>query len=130
MSNRVIHRYALCFNKSTHKVVSAGDGLTFFLAPNGSEFNYTSDGVALGLPFYHQHPFMALKFDIYWHQNELIPNTNDTVDDPDLTVDHVGIDVDPVKSLTSTAWDVDVQAYSQQERLVSKQMSTALELLL
>ncbi|KAM5585756.1 L-type lectin-domain containing receptor kinase IX.1 [Rosa sericea] len=81
----------------------AGDGLTFFLAPNGSQLN-SSVGHALGLPFYRQYPFVAVEFDIYKNY-EFIPNTNETVDNTTESGDHVGIDVNTVKSLTTRPWN-------------------------
>ncbi|XP_062014358.1 seed lectin beta chain-like [Rosa rugosa] len=79
----------------------AGDGLAFFLAPDRSELN-NSDGFALGLPLYHQYPFVAVEFDIFKNY-EAIPNTNETVDDP--SEDHVGIDVNSVKSRIAVPWN-------------------------
>ncbi|XP_062018246.1 L-type lectin-domain containing receptor kinase IX.1-like [Rosa rugosa] len=83
----------------------AGDGLAFFLAPDGSELNSSDDdGFALGLPSNRRYPFVAVEFDIYKNY-ETIPNTTETVDDPSESGDHVGIDVNTVKSLTTTPWN-------------------------
>ncbi|XP_050369645.1 seed lectin alpha chain-like [Argentina anserina] len=52
----------------------AADGLAFFIAPNGSKLNSTSDsGFCLGLPFNKRYPFVAVEFDIYMNTDELIP---------------------------------------------------------
>lgn len=80
-----------------------GDGLVFFIAPNGSLLNRSVGiGGALGLPVENptvgasrnQYNFVAVEFDIF--RNEVI-----SVDDP--PGDHVGIDVNSLKSLTTSS---------------------------
>ncbi|CAL8151034.1 unnamed protein product [Prunus armeniaca] len=81
------------------------DGLAFFLAPNGSALNRTiSFGIALGLPVINPekkestnlYPFVAVEFDI-------LRNDMPSVDDP--ASDHVGIDVNSIKSKVTEAWN-------------------------
>ncbi|CAN6560993.1 unnamed protein product [Malus baccata var. baccata] len=82
-----------------------GDGLAFFIAPNGSVLNYTLGiGGSLGLPFNttpsddfvmrNQYAFVAVEFDIFYY-NELT-----TIVDPQY--EHVAIDVN---SLNSSKWE-------------------------
>ncbi|KAM1041690.1 hypothetical protein TB2_030385 [Malus domestica] len=83
------------------------DGLAFFLAPNGSRLN-TKVGVgsSLGLPVYvvnppnnestNLYPFVAVEFDIF-------TNRVTYVDDPDG--DHVGININSLKSKVKKAWN-------------------------
>ncbi|TQD78741.1 hypothetical protein C1H46_035700 [Malus baccata] len=81
------------------------DGLAFFVAPNGSLLNYTlGRGGSLGLPVEHlnstqsrsQYPFVAVEFDIYW-------NARSNIGDPEG--DHVGIDINSVKSYITKPWN-------------------------
>ncbi|KAM1001136.1 hypothetical protein FF1_007687 [Malus domestica] len=81
------------------------DGLAFFVAPNGSLLNYTlGRGGSLGLPVEHlnstqsrsQYPFVAVEFDIYW-------NARSNIGDPEG--DHVGIDINSVKSYITQPWN-------------------------
>ncbi|XP_021834678.1 L-type lectin-domain containing receptor kinase IX.1-like [Prunus avium] len=81
------------------------DGLAFFLAPNGSALNTTiSTGGSLGLPVItpeknestNLYPFVAVEFDIFH-------NARTSIDDP--AGDHVGIDVNSVKSKVTGAWN-------------------------
>ncbi|XP_021834733.1 lectin beta-1 and beta-2 chains-like, partial [Prunus avium] len=81
------------------------DGLAFFLAPNESALNTTiGRGGALGLPIIHtekneltnQYPFVAVEFDIF-------QNTETYIQDP--AGDHVGIDVNSVKSNDTSPWN-------------------------
>ncbi|KAK9938013.1 hypothetical protein M0R45_014775 [Rubus argutus] len=79
------------------------DGLAFFLAPAGSLLNFTV-GSSIGLPVdnpedkpsSHQYPFVAVEFDIF-------RNYETSVQDP--AGDHVGIDVNSVKSLITKPWN-------------------------
>ncbi|XP_050371599.1 L-type lectin-domain containing receptor kinase IX.1-like [Argentina anserina] len=82
-----------------------GDGLAFFIAPNGSELNSTiGRGGALGLPVInppdtessYMFPFVAVEFDIF-------NNPLTSVQDP--AGDHVGIDVNSTKSLITGRWN-------------------------
>ncbi|KAM5586115.1 L-type lectin-domain containing receptor kinase IX.1-like [Rosa sericea] len=80
------------------------DGLAFFLAPEGSLLNFTV-GTGIGFPVdnpqekpssSHQYPFVAVEFDIF-------RNYETSVQDP--AGDHVGIDVNSVKSLITKPWN-------------------------
>ncbi|CAL2253978.1 unnamed protein product [Prunus armeniaca] len=77
------------------------DGLAFFLAPNGSALNTTIGiGPYLGLPMINPekyestnlYPFVAVEFDIFHN-----------LEDP--AGDHVGIDVNSVKSEVTRPWN-------------------------
>ncbi|XP_008237618.1 PREDICTED: L-type lectin-domain containing receptor kinase IX.1-like [Prunus mume] len=81
------------------------DGLAFFLAPKGSALNTTiGRGGSLGLPTINPeknestnlYPFVAVEFDIFH-------NARTSIDDP--AGDHVGIDVNSVKSKVTRAWN-------------------------
>ncbi|XP_050139704.1 L-type lectin-domain containing receptor kinase IX.1-like [Malus sylvestris] len=85
-----------------------GDGLAFFIAPNGSVLNpKLGQGSSLGLPFNstpsndfaprNQYAFVAVEFDIYWNYMQT------TIDDPQYN--HVGIDVNSLKSSKLDPWD-------------------------
>ncbi|ONI12614.1 hypothetical protein PRUPE_4G174800 [Prunus persica] len=82
-----------------------GDGLAFFLAPNGSALNTTiGKGGSLGLPTTtpvgnestNLYPFVAVEFDIFH-------NLRTSIEDP--AGDHVGIDVNSVKSKVTRPWN-------------------------
>ncbi|KAM5586125.1 hypothetical protein ABKV19_005164 [Rosa sericea] len=81
-----------------------GDGLAFFIEPNGSLLNRTlGRGSSLGLPVdpnsnvsRNQHSFVAVEFDIFH-------NGGKTVEDP--AGDHVGIDINSVKSIETLPWN-------------------------
>ncbi|KAL6202103.1 hypothetical protein ACLB2K_025814 [Fragaria x ananassa] len=84
---------------------SYGDGLAFFIAPNGSLLNSSiGKGGSLGLPVIntmntlsgYEFPFVAVEFDIFQNVETWI------LDPPG---DHVGIDVDSTKSLVTKAWN-------------------------
>ncbi|KAM1356791.1 hypothetical protein ACFX13_031594 [Malus domestica] len=80
------------------------DGLAFFLAPNGSLLNKTiGRGGSLGLPVDTspdvskiQYPFWAVELDIY-------RNNATSVEDP--AGDHVGVDINSVKSKMTESWN-------------------------
>ncbi|PQQ03276.1 L-type lectin-domain containing receptor kinase IX.1-like [Prunus yedoensis var. nudiflora] len=81
------------------------DGLAFFIAPNGSLLNGTlGRGGSLGLAVENpqnstsknQYPFVAVEFDIY--QNEVT-----SIQDPEG--DHVGVDINTVKSKMTKPWN-------------------------
>lgn len=81
-----------------------GDGLAFFIAPNGSSLNSTlGRGSSLGLPVDSQgnvsrslYSFVAVEFDIFH-------NGGTAVADP--ASDHVGIDINSVKSNVTLPWN-------------------------
>ncbi|KAK0606782.1 hypothetical protein LWI29_004362 [Acer saccharum] len=79
-----------------------GDGLAFFLSPNGSQVPENATGGCLALftncsdfkvP---KNPIVAVEFDTY--QNGWDPNG---LDDPR---DHVGININSIKSVTNLTW--------------------------
>ncbi|KAK9937995.1 hypothetical protein M0R45_014758 [Rubus argutus] len=81
------------------------DGLALFLAPKGSSLNRTlGQGGSLGLAVENpmtgasraQYPVVAIEFDIF-------QNTVQSVDDP--VEDHVGINVNSLKSLVTKPWE-------------------------
>ncbi|BFG29156.1 hypothetical protein CerSpe_154300 [Prunus speciosa] len=84
---------------------SYSDGLAFFLAPKWPALNTTIGiGPYLGLPIINPEkyeptnlfPFVAVEFDIF-------QNTETSVEDP--PGDHVGIDINSVKSNVTRAWN-------------------------
>ncbi|XP_050371600.1 L-type lectin-domain containing receptor kinase IX.1-like [Argentina anserina] len=98
---------------------SNGDGLAFFIAPNGSELNSTIlSGSTLGLPVINPldtessylFPFVAVEFDIY-------NNSRTSVQDP--PDDHVGIDVNSTKSLITGIWNGSVVNGANNSAMVS-----------
>jgi serine/threonine protein kinase len=82
---------------------SYGDGLTFFLAPNDSKIPPDTYGGALGLARDGEllnstnNPFVAVEFDIY-------PNNAEREWDPPNTSEHVGIDINSIKSVVTVPW--------------------------
>ncbi|XP_068337186.1 L-type lectin-domain containing receptor kinase IX.1-like [Pyrus communis] len=93
---------------SNHSI-NYGDGLVFFIAPNGSFLNATlGRGSSLGLPFdstpsndtsivRNQYPFVAVEFDIFSNGKQ------PAFDDPIFR--HVGIDVNSLNSSITSYWD-------------------------
>lgn len=86
---------------------SYADGFAFFLAPNGSGIPQgTTKGGTIGLapdssPLNSAaNPFVAVEFDIYSNDWDPIPNE----EDPNVTYEHVGIDINSMKSLASVTW--------------------------
>ncbi|KAK1293774.1 L-type lectin-domain containing receptor kinase IX.1 [Acorus calamus] len=79
---------------------NSGDGLTFFLAPNGSTVPDASEGGCLSLvsfkdKFNSSAPFVAVEFDTY-------PNLDwDPLDGPN----HIGIDINSIRSVKNVTWD-------------------------
>jgi hypothetical protein len=75
-----------------------GDGLAFFLAPNGSTTTTDSDGGAMGLCRRNQtlnttgNHFVAVEFDIF---------SNKEWDPPSV---HVGIDINSMESVANVSW--------------------------
>jgi hypothetical protein len=80
-----------------------GDGLTFFLAPNDSKIPPNTYGGALGLARDGEllnsthNPFVAVEFDIY-------PNNAEGGWDPPDSTEHVGIDINSIKSVANVSW--------------------------
>lgn len=83
-----------------------GDGLVFFLAPKGSLLNIAlGGGGKLGLPVAdlpggNEYPFVAVEFDIF-------QNAQPTYIDPPY--DHVGVDVNNLRSNITKPWTGGVQ---------------------
>lgn len=95
------------FSINSQNNTKYGDGLAFFIAPYGSSLNVRL-GVAssLGLPVNSsstptcEYPFVAVEFDIY-------TNPNEPIKDPEFMylIDHVGIDVNSLKSRVTAPWN-------------------------
>ncbi|KAH7835518.1 hypothetical protein Vadar_026870 [Vaccinium darrowii] len=95
---------------------SFADGLTFFLAPDGSNFE---GGVAIGLPFNASgskptSDFVAVEFDTFHNPGV----------DPDNIGCHVGIDVNSVISNVTAPWHCDVANGEQNEAWISYNSSS------
>ncbi|KAM1474838.1 hypothetical protein ACFX2I_030804 [Malus domestica] len=84
------------------------DGMVFFIAPSGSLLNISAGGGGhLGLPVEEQpgdttrtlYPFVAVEFDIYRNEQPAIR---------DPVGDHVGIDINSLKSNITTPWNGDI----------------------
>ncbi|PQQ06275.1 L-type lectin-domain containing receptor kinase IX.1-like [Prunus yedoensis var. nudiflora] len=93
------------FTIDSQNKLDYSDGFAFFLAPNGSALNTTQGrGPSLGLPTINPeknestnlYPFVAVEFDIFH---------NDVTSVEDPAGDHVGIDVNSVKSKVTKAWN-------------------------
>ncbi|KAJ0076377.1 hypothetical protein Patl1_34376 [Pistacia atlantica] len=97
-----------------------GDGLTFFLAPQGSMIpvNATRGG-SLGLAndderlFSTSNPFFAVEFDIYHNYH-----------DPNSSREHVGIDINSLQSVKTVAWWSDVMGGRRNEAWINYNSST------
>ncbi|KAJ9552072.1 hypothetical protein OSB04_016117 [Centaurea solstitialis] len=81
-----------------------GEGLTFFLAENNSEI---INGASMGLPIDGQsnvkkHPFVAVEFDSYGS------NDWDTDSNNAFLNDHVGIDINSLRSVKVRKWVSDI----------------------
>lgn len=92
-----------------------GDGITFFLAPNGSNCN---GGGAMGLPdngVNHTSPFVAVEFDTYqnsWDPLNITPVT------------HVGIDVNSLRSNVTAVWYGNINNGTENEARISYDSSS------
>ncbi|XP_044488401.1 L-type lectin-domain containing receptor kinase IX.1-like [Mangifera indica] len=99
---------------------SYGDGLAFFLAPQGSmipvnatrggSFGLANDDERLNST---SNPFVAVEFDIY--ENHY---------DPPGVPEHVGIDIDSLQSLKTVAWWTDVKGGRRNEAWINYNSST------
>ncbi|TKY53513.1 Lectin protein [Spatholobus suberectus] len=85
------------FNISAPDIKAAADGLAFFLAPVNSQ--QESGAGLLGLfrsaSYNESYQTVAVEFDTYW---------NILYNDPPNT--HIGIDVNSIKSIKTTRWDL------------------------
>ncbi|KAF7843035.1 L-type lectin-domain containing receptor kinase IX.1 [Senna tora] len=95
-----------------------GDGMAFFLAPAGSKLPYIHEGGAMGLTSDDQplnstdNPFVAVEFDIF--QNGWDPPSKE----------HVGVDINSVRSLTNLTWLADIKGGRTNEAKISYNSST------
>jgi serine/threonine protein kinase len=84
---------------------NAGDGLSFFIAPFDSQIPKNSAGGTLGLLSREygengtQNPIVAVEFDTYTNSQW----------DPNITADHVGIDVNSMISKKAIAWPTSIK---------------------
>ncbi|ONI12624.1 hypothetical protein PRUPE_4G175700 [Prunus persica] len=100
------------------------DGMVFFVAPNGSLLNSAvGSGSKLGLPVEDlpgdisrtQYPFVAVEFDIF-------KNPVPTINDPDG--DHVGINVNSLKSNITMPWNGGIEEGKQNSARISYNSSS------
>ncbi|XP_057764081.1 L-type lectin-domain containing receptor kinase IX.1-like [Salvia miltiorrhiza] len=104
-----------------------GDGLTFFLAPNGSTIKPSSRASGLGLGYPKSPPdsssleaFVAVEFDTY--RNQFIDPTYEGGPD----VPHVGIDLSNLSSVQTTNWYNNISAGAQNDAWVTYNSSTCI----
>lgn len=102
----------------------SADGMVFFVATNGSLLNSAAgSGAKLGLPVEDlpgdisraQYPFVAVEFDIF-------KNTAPTIRDPDG--DHVGIDINSLKSNITTPWNGGIEEGKRNSAWISYNSSS------
>lgn len=100
------------------------DGMVFFIAPNGSLLNIPAGGGGhLGLPVEEQpgdttrtlYPFVAVEFDIYRNEQPVIR---------DPVGDHVGIDINSLKSNITTPWNGDINEGRRNDAWISYNSSS------
>ncbi|XP_048441883.1 L-type lectin-domain containing receptor kinase IX.1-like [Pyrus x bretschneideri] len=100
------------------------DGMVFFIAPSGSLLNIPAGGGGhLGLPVEEQpgdttrtlYPFVAVEFDIYRNEQPVIR---------DPVGDHVGIDINSLKSNITTPWNGDINEGRQNDAWISYNSSS------
>ncbi|TXG54072.1 hypothetical protein EZV62_019328 [Acer yangbiense] len=94
-----------------------GDGLAFFLVPQGSRIPNVTEGGSFGLTNDDQplnsttNPFVAVEFDIF--QNPWDPRR-----------EHVGIDINSVRSVSNLTWLSDIRDGQRSEAWISYNSST------
>ncbi|KAK1569270.1 hypothetical protein Q3G72_034718 [Acer saccharum] len=94
-----------------------GDGLAFFLVPQGSRIPNVTNGGSFGLINDDQplnsttNPFVAVEFDIY--QNSWDPPR-----------EHVGIDINSMRSVSNLTWLSDIRDGQRSEAWISYNSST------
>ncbi|KAM1356777.1 hypothetical protein ACFX13_031582 [Malus domestica] len=100
------------------------DGMVFFIAPSGSLLNISAGGGGhLGLPVEEQpgdttrtlYPFVAVEFDIYRNEQPAIR---------DPVGDHVGIDINSLKSNITTPWNGDINEGKRNDAWISYNSSS------
>ncbi|BFG29144.1 hypothetical protein CerSpe_154180 [Prunus speciosa] len=113
--------FKFAINSNDKNNTNYGDGLTFFIAPDGSSLNRAiAAGSSLGLPVNttpssndagprNQYPFVAVEFDIY--QN--VQPINDPL------YDHVGIDVNSLNSVIYQSWSTNISEGKENSATVS-----------
>ncbi|XP_027346975.1 L-type lectin-domain containing receptor kinase IX.1-like [Abrus precatorius] len=94
-----------------------GDGIAFFLAPNGSKLPNATKGGSMGLTLDNQplnstdNPFVAVEFDIY----------KNLWDPPH---EHVGIDINSMRSVANVTWLAEIKEGKVNEATISYNSST------
>ncbi|RXI03023.1 hypothetical protein DVH24_003101 [Malus domestica] len=100
------------------------DGMVFFIAPSGSLLNISAGGGGhLGLPVEELpgdttrtlYPFVAVEFDIYRNEQPVIR---------DQVGDHVGIDINSLKSNITTPWNGDINEGKRNDAWISYNSSS------
>ncbi|KAK4857234.1 hypothetical protein QYF36_025958 [Acer negundo] len=106
------------FNISQLPSGSSGDGLAFFLSPNGSQVPERAGGGNLGLITnssnlnQSENPIVAVEFDTY--KNDWDPSDN-----------HVGININSIQSVTNLTWDTSMKNGSRANAWISYNSQTS-----
>ncbi|KAM3011942.1 hypothetical protein FF2_030587 [Malus domestica] len=111
----------LAFNYDSFTIGNTGhaDGMVFFIAPSGSLLNISAGGGGhLGLPVEELpgdttrtlYPFVAVEFDIYRNEQPVIRAP---------VGDHVGIDINSLKSNITTPWNGDINEEKRNDAWIS-----------
>ncbi|KAK0608128.1 hypothetical protein LWI29_025861 [Acer saccharum] len=106
------------FNISLLPGGSSGDGLAFFLSPNGSQVPEHAGGGYLGLVInssylnQSENPIVAVEFDAF--KNGWDPSDN-----------HVGININSIQSVTNLTWDTSMKYGSRANAWISYNSQTS-----
>ncbi|WOG84861.1 hypothetical protein DCAR_0104046 [Daucus carota subsp. sativus] len=114
-ANNVIHLTNAVIGQSAENDTAYGDGMAFFLVPNGTEVPaLATSGGTFGLTNDSQptnttaNKFVAVEFDVF--ENSWDPDIDEPEDplfgrSPDVKIEHVGVDINSVRSNKTVLWD-------------------------